>query len=255
VTTVTLPNTITAINASAFRYSSLTSINIPSTVTSIGNYAFASCSSLADITIPSSVTTLSLSALSGGSCRTGVAIVEGDLAGGGGYDYGFNGSGLILYGSWDVGSSGGVPPFGGNVKFCRIGGNLKLAGSAGGDFGMGLVDAGMNNNSSFEFVELMGIFQGRVIFSTGASRYIKYGTIIHLGYEGMACQASQACVSNINIEAIYIGPGESEAGDQAIIDTYYLTDTSWANYSSKLHTWYSYVHGTHGDGKYANSPF
>ncbi len=51
---------VTAIASYAFgnSYNTLTSITIPSSVTSIGNYAFRSCRSLASVAIPNSVTSL-----------------------------------------------------------------------------------------------------------------------------------------------------------------------------------------------------
>ena len=49
---------VTEIGNRAFRYSELTSITIPSTVTTIGDYAFSSCSRLKSISIPSSVTSI-----------------------------------------------------------------------------------------------------------------------------------------------------------------------------------------------------
>ena len=49
---------ITAIRDSAFRHVNLSSVVIPSSVTSIEDYAFTSCSNLASITIPSSVTSI-----------------------------------------------------------------------------------------------------------------------------------------------------------------------------------------------------
>ncbi len=63
VTEVTVPNTITKINAYAFSgCTSLTSITIPNSVTSIGSYAFRDCTSLTSITIPNSVTSIDDSA-------------------------------------------------------------------------------------------------------------------------------------------------------------------------------------------------
>lgn len=47
---VVLPQGITSINAEAFRYSYITEINIPASVTSIGEYAFANCPYLTKIT-------------------------------------------------------------------------------------------------------------------------------------------------------------------------------------------------------------
>ena len=52
-----LEYTVKYIEESAFsNCSGLTSITIPNSVTSIGNYAFSNCSSLTSITIPNSVT-------------------------------------------------------------------------------------------------------------------------------------------------------------------------------------------------------
>jgi len=59
LTSVTLPNNITAIDTRAFNNcSSLPSIIIPIGVVSIGDFAFASCSKLNSITLPRSVLTV-----------------------------------------------------------------------------------------------------------------------------------------------------------------------------------------------------
>ena len=52
MTSITIPNSVTSIGSSAFRYcSGLTSVTIGSGVTSIGNYAFDACSSLAVVNV------------------------------------------------------------------------------------------------------------------------------------------------------------------------------------------------------------
>ncbi len=59
LTSITLPNSITSIGASAFSgCSKLTSVVIPDSVTSIGERAFYSCTSLASVTIGKGVTTI-----------------------------------------------------------------------------------------------------------------------------------------------------------------------------------------------------
>ncbi len=57
-----------------FRYCKLTSIKIPNSVTSIGEYAFHDCSSLTSIDIPNSVTYIGRSAFYGCSSLTSVTI-------------------------------------------------------------------------------------------------------------------------------------------------------------------------------------
>ena len=66
-----IPNGVTSIGDNAFAYcSSLTSITIPNSVTSIGDNAFGSCRSLTSITIPESVTSI------GGYAFDGCPIVK-----------------------------------------------------------------------------------------------------------------------------------------------------------------------------------
>ena len=56
LTNINIPNSVTTIGYSVFAYcDSLTSINIPNSVTTIGDWAFRACKSLTSITIPNSV--------------------------------------------------------------------------------------------------------------------------------------------------------------------------------------------------------
>ena len=66
LTSVNIPSSVTEIGRNAFQdCSSLTSVNIPSSVTEIREYAFDGCSSLISVKIPSSVTSIGGSAFSG----------------------------------------------------------------------------------------------------------------------------------------------------------------------------------------------
>ena len=59
LTSLTLPSSVTSIGYEAFYgCSGLTSLTLPSSVTSIGEYAFRGCSGLTSLTIPSSVTSI-----------------------------------------------------------------------------------------------------------------------------------------------------------------------------------------------------
>ena len=59
LTSITIPSSITSLGRSCFSgCSSLTSITIPSSVISLGEYCFDSCSGLTSVSIPSSVTSL-----------------------------------------------------------------------------------------------------------------------------------------------------------------------------------------------------
>ena len=75
LTSLTIPSSVTSIGGEAFRdCSGLTSLTIPSSVTSIGDYAFFGCSSLTSLTIPSSVTSIGNNAFYGCSSLTSLTI-------------------------------------------------------------------------------------------------------------------------------------------------------------------------------------
>ncbi len=58
LSSVVLPSSLTSIGAGAFANSKIESISIPTSVVSIGSYAFADCDNLTTLTIPSSVKTI-----------------------------------------------------------------------------------------------------------------------------------------------------------------------------------------------------
>ena len=79
LSTVYLPNTITAIDDYAFKdFMSLENIFIPNSVTKIGDEAFKNCASLTEITIPNSVTIISFGAFENCMNLTKVTIEGGN---------------------------------------------------------------------------------------------------------------------------------------------------------------------------------
>ena len=81
LTSVTIPNSVTSIGEYAFAgdglfggFSGLTSVTIPNSVTSIGDYAFYECRGLTSVTIGNSVTSIGDGAFSGCSGLTSVTI-------------------------------------------------------------------------------------------------------------------------------------------------------------------------------------
>ncbi len=72
-----IPSTVTSIGSYAFSgCTSLTSITIPESVTSIGSFAFHNCTGLTSITIPDSVTSIGNSAFFGCTGLTSITIPE-----------------------------------------------------------------------------------------------------------------------------------------------------------------------------------
>ena len=78
LTSITIPSSVTTIGSSAFQFCySLASITIPSDVTRIGGYAFQSCNSLTSITIPSGVTSIDTYAFQYCYSLTSITIPSG----------------------------------------------------------------------------------------------------------------------------------------------------------------------------------
>ena len=73
-TSVTIPNSVTSIGDYAFNCCDLTSVTIPNSVTSIGASAFYACRSLTSVTIPNSVTSIENSTFRNCSDLTSVTI-------------------------------------------------------------------------------------------------------------------------------------------------------------------------------------
>ena len=101
LTSLTLPSGVTSIGESAFTgCSGLTSLTLPSGVTSIGEYAFSGCSGLTSLTLPSGVTSIGDYAFSGCRSLTSLTLPSSVTSIG---DSAFEGcSGLTsIYVSWE----------------------------------------------------------------------------------------------------------------------------------------------------------
>ena len=108
LTSLTIPSGVTSIGDKAFRgCSRLTSLTIPSGVTSIGDWAFSGCSGLTSLPIPSSVTSIGNYAFYGCSGLTSLTLPSGVTSIGNDAFYGCSGltsltipSGVTSIGKW-----------------------------------------------------------------------------------------------------------------------------------------------------------
>ena len=79
LTSITIPSSVTSIEGLAIANCiNLTSITIPNSVMSIGEYAFTGCTALTSITIPNSVTSIGSGAFSGCSDLTFITVESGN---------------------------------------------------------------------------------------------------------------------------------------------------------------------------------
>lgn len=75
LTSVTLPSTLTSVGNYVFRgYSSLSNVSFPSSLTRIGICTFSNCTSLVNMTLPASLTTIDINAFSECSSLTNITL-------------------------------------------------------------------------------------------------------------------------------------------------------------------------------------
>jgi hypothetical protein len=230
---LTIPSSVTSIGASAFEgCTGLTgTLTIPVTVTSIGSKAFYNCKNL-DYLIIESTASISTNTITD-AAKNGTVHVRGNVTATQGYQY-LSSRHIIIDGNYTGYNTADVTVD--TVESVRIGGNYYRTSSQLTNY---------NSNSKLCFVEIMGTATGGIIMNSGWVWKNRSGGIIHLGYNGIACTPTQVSASNDSIAKIYVGPGESQAGDQVILDMY-LADSAWSAYSSKLDLWYNYT------GEYKN---
>ena len=97
------------------------------------------------------------------------------------------------------------------------------------------------NSGRLKFFEIMGTVAenfGSIALGDNAAMSSS-GCIYHFGNTEIACPPSKASVTATRLTKIYVGPGESQEGDQEVLDKY-LADQDWAQYASLLDLWYNY---------------
>ena len=254
ITSVTIPSSVTSIAAYAFSHCSglSGSLVIPSSVTSIGNGAFEGCSHLKDLYIPISLSSmLPIASSTSGVITgdgTGTLTINGNLTLTATHVFA-NFSNFVIKGNF-TGASNGSLTRSTNIKSVRVAGNSS---------GSGFLYSNANS-PNWKFFELGGQKTGN-----GTLFYLNYpasGAIFHFAYNGIACPVDKMAGNGNNVTALmknisklYVGPGESASGDQAILDQYLADTDGWANYASKLDTWWNYCHSDNANPDYVNSPF
>lgn len=243
ITSVEWPSILTTISGHQFfNCVGLQSINIPQSVTYIGNNAFAGCSSLrfpGDLYLPNTSIPR--------SCEI--------------YSHGTS-AGTITCGSLNVDDSSGATTcafgkivvthnvtfyrwhfVGANLKEVRIGGNVYCSSTASRPSGYGIFGGTSSSNGvKLSFLEVGGVDSYPDRQPTNTWFYGSYSNcaILHLANTAVACAPSRVPISKVT-GTVYVGPGESQEGDEAVLELY-RQDENWAPYveSGKVKTWWSY---------------
>ena len=75
--TINLPDSVKIMGANIFENSGIESVNLPSELLAVSNYAFANCTKLLSVSVPTSVVTIGDFAFSGCTAATSIEIAEG----------------------------------------------------------------------------------------------------------------------------------------------------------------------------------
>lgn len=102
-----------------------------------------------------------------------------------------------------------------------------------------------NNNGAFSSTPLIEATLPITVTTIATLNFtsIDANAIIHLLSATPPAITSPSNMFTPNTVKLYVGDGSSAANDNAILQTY-LADTNWATFSSRLNTWYNYLHPT-----------
>lgn len=268
ITSVTIPSSVTTIGKDAFRGTGLTGLDIPSSVTSIGGEITLGCANIQDLIChsPSSLTTQTFFGSSnsgnGAGNGTGIFRVAGNLSNASNFYSSFRkyvfekdftntggGSGTLRMGTVNNHFS---------CEVIKIGGNYSTNGTAVGN-SMPIQHPGnIANYGRVAFVEFMGTITSSngytVIYNS--SVWCINGLKIHLGYDtvtnnALPCTPGLVSAGGDRVANIYVGKGQSASEDNAILAKY-LENSDWAQYSSKLDTWYNYINSPDANPDFIN---
>lgn len=246
ITSVSIPSSITTIGQYAFYASGISGDISVTNVTSVGTYAFRGTSitsftnttacTYGDWCFPTSIRNISIKVTASGITGNvfkgaGNSSNPGTLSIDGDWKYSAQMSDWSTYFS-KIYISGSVDDgFGGyfySVQELRIGGNV-LSG-VGSEFGIIY-----NSHSSLRFVEFMdNVFTTKPLFNSG----YRSDMILHLG-STTPVTASPAYWGLEYVYRIYVGDGSSQAADQAVWDAYNALP-AWSSYMSKMYLWSDY---------------
>lgn len=278
LTSLTLSESLTGIPDNCF-YNCISMAGplvIPNSVKSISGNAFYNCSGFTgDLIVPDSVKSIGKSVFHSCSGFDSITItgLTSNINGGNEFAYLKNGVNLTLKTTgWVAGSSIQSTFFGRlNVTCSAMGKSSGGAASANTVTWNGNLSwSNANLSSSFftsqiirvtgnlistnpvnmhvakgdgrlKFFELMGTVAENFgsIAEGDNSAMSPSGCIYHFGNTEIACPASKANVTATRLTKIYVGPGESQEGDQEVLDKY-LADQDWAPYASLLDLWHNY---------------
>ena len=210
-------------------------VTVPSTVTTVGTFAFGYCSGITDLIFESTATIPNLAFSWSGKASLGTLYIGGSV---GAPDY--NGGHparykkVIIKGSVNAGDQGRqyISSSTSKVQEIRVGGDMNGTHTA-----QNIV---LGSGACVKFCELMGKFTGQIKFVQNNNTLSSSGAIMHLGNTEIAGTPTLAQASLARLRKIYVGPGESQEGDQEVLDKY-LANSAWASYSSKLDLWYNYT--------------